>query len=210
MTEPAQTQQAPGPRGAFDINAVIADARSVLTSPASYFQSMPKTGGFAEPLIFMLVMAVLAGVISALLSFVGSPVGLLAFGLAAIVFIPIGVLIGAFIGAGILFVIWKVMGSQLDYEASLRCLAAITVVYPITAVLSILPYLGSIVGVALASYLLIEASVAVHGRDRRASQLVFGIIGAVMIFMNVSSEYAARQLAEQAEQLGDMLQQLEK
>lgn len=71
-------------------------------------------------------MALAAGVVSAILSFIGSPVGLLVYGLGAIIFIPIGAIIAAFIGGGILFVIWKLMGSQLDYEASFRCLAAIT------------------------------------------------------------------------------------
>jgi len=210
MTDPNPAGESRTAVGAFDFNAIINNARSVITNPAAHFQSMKITGGLVEPLIFIVVMAVVTGIVSGILSFVGSPAGLLAYGLAAIIFIPIGALIGGFIGAGILFAIWKVMGSQLDYEASYRCLAAISAIYPITALLSIVPYLGGIIGVAWGTWLLIEASVAVHGRERKASQLVFGIIGAVLIFMNVSSEYAARHLSDRAEDLSRILEQYQK
>lgn len=208
MTENEQNPASPtSPK--FDINAIIANARSVITTPATYFRSMPTTGGLVEPLIFVVVMALATGVISGVLSFIGSPAGLLAFGLAAIIFIPIYATIAAFVGSAVLFGIWKIMGSERDYEASFRCFAAITAIYPVVALVSILPYLGGIVAVAWASYLLIEASVAVHGRERKTSQLVFGIIGAILIVMNVTSEYAARQLADQAEELGRALEQME-
>jgi hypothetical protein len=210
MSEIEQNERKDNGPGKFDINAVIADARMVITAPGKYFTSMPKTGGFVEPLIFIAVMAVIAGALSAVLSFFGSPVGMRAFGLAAIILVPIGSVIGAFIISGILFVIWKLMGSELDYEASFRCLAAIMAIYPIIAVLSIIPYVGSIASVAWSTYLLIEASVAVHGRERKTSQLVFGIIGALLIFWNVSAEHTTRQLSDQAAELGRLLEQYDK
>ncbi len=210
MSELDQDTQEQSQPAKFDVNLVIDNAKSVITSPSRYFQKMPKSGGLVEPMIFIIVMAVITGVLSAVLSFFGSPVGMLALGLAAIIYIPIGALIGAFIGAGVLFVIWKLMGSEENYEVAFRCMAATMAIYPITAVLSILPYIGSIVGVAWVTFLLIEASVAVHGRDRKTSQLVFGIIGAVLVFMNVSSEHTARQLGDQAEELSHILEQMEK
>lgn len=210
MTESEHVESQEPQPGKFDINAVIADAKQVITAPASYFKSMPRTGGFVEPLIFIAVMAVIAGVLSAVLSFFGSPVGMLAFGLAAIIFVPLGAVIGAFIVSAILFVIWKLMGSEQDYETSFRCLAAIMAIYPVIAVLSIIPYVGSIASVAWGTYLLIEASVAVHGRERKTSQLVFGIIGVILIFWNVSTEHTSRQLSEQVAELGRMLEQYDK
>lgn len=191
----------------FDINKVIADAKLVLVNPSVYYQNMPKTGGFAEPLTFIVVMAVAMGVISALLSlFSSAGAGLLALGFGAIIILPISVVIGAFIGAAILFFIWKLMGSAESYETAFRCLAAATALYPIMALLAIIPYLGTIIGIAWASYLMIEASVAVHGRERRIATIVFGVIGALMILSNVSSEYAARNLVSQAERMGAMFE----
>lgn len=193
----------------FDINKVIASAKAVITAPATYFQTMPKSGGLVEPLIFILVMAVAMGVISAIFSLFSSPVGMMASGFAAIIIIPIGALIGAFIGAAILFVIWKLMGSEENYETAFRCLAAITAIYPIIAVLSIIPYIGGIVGVVWGTYLLIEASVAVHGRERKTAQIVFGILGALMLFSNVSSEYAARKAMDRMEDLASQFEDME-
>lgn len=210
MTEFEHDEQQENPSGKFDINAVIASAKMIITAPGSYFESMPKTGGLVEPLIFIVVMAAVAGVISAVLSFFGSPVGMLSFGLAALIFVPIGAVIGAFIVSAVLFLVWKMMGSQQDYEASFRCMAAIMAIYPVTAVLSIIPYVGGIVGVAWGSYLLIEASVGVHGRERKSSQLVFGIIGAIMILWNISTEHTARQLSDQVEQLDRLMEQFGK
>lgn len=210
MTETEHFGNQEAQPGKFDINAVIANAKLVITAPASYFKSMPKTGGLSEPLIFIAVVSVIAGVLYALLSFFSSPVGMLAFGLAAIIFVPIGAIIGGFIASAILFVIWKLMGSEQDYEAAFRCLAATMAIYPVIAVLSIIPYVGSIASVAWATYLLIEASVAVHGRERKTSQLVFGVIGAVLIFWNISAEHTTRQLSEQVEELGRIMEQYDK
>src|SRR5690606_29945804 len=130
----------------FDINKVINDAKSVLTNPAGYYQTMAKSGGFVEPLICIAVMAVAMGVISAIFSLFSSGAGrMLAWGFAAIVILPIGAVIGASIGAAILFVVWKLMGSEESYETAFRCLAAATAVYPVMAILSIIPYIGTII-----------------------------------------------------------------
>jgi hypothetical protein len=209
MTEPVQTDRNPDSSVKFDINDIIATAKAVITAPAEYFQSMQTSGGLINPLIFIITMSLISGLISGILSLVASPVGMLAFGLAAIIFIPIFAAIGAFIGGGILYLVWKLMGSEHNYETSFRCLAAVSAIYPITAVLSLVPYLGTIVSLVWGAFLLIEASVAVHGRQRRNAQLVFGIIAAILIVMNVSTEYTARNLAAEADRLNEMLEQYE-
>lgn len=185
----------------FDINRVINDAKRVITKPAEYYSTMAKTGGFSDPIIFVVVMAAAMGLITAILSFFGSPIGLMAAGIGAIIIVPIAAVISSFIGAAILFVIWKLMGSEQTFETAYRCLAAAAAIYPIIAILSIIPYIGSIVGVAWGAYLLIEASVIVHDRNRQKATIVFCILGALMIISNVSSEYASRHLAERAEEM---------
>lgn len=203
--EPEQQQPAEGTQGTkgttFDINQVIAQAREVLTNPAAFYRDMPRAGGFAHPVIFVAVMAVATGVITAVWSLFGTGAGFLAAGIGAIIIYPIFAVIGAFIAAAILFVIWKLMGSEQDYETAFRCWSAATAVYPVGALLAILPYIGIIVSIVWGTYLMIEASVAVHGRPRRTATLVFGILGALMVVSNVSSEYASRQMSERMEEL---------
>lgn len=190
----------------FDINRVIADLKAIIINPAGYYQAMPKSGGFGDPLIFIVVMAAATGIISAVLSVFGSHGGMLAIGLGAIIIMPIGAVIGAFIGAGILYVVWKLMGSEQSYETAFRCLAAVTAIYPITALLSLVPYLGSAVGILWSTYLMIEASVAVHARERKTAAIVFGVIGALLLVSNISSEHAARNMAEHMEEMGSMFE----
>ena len=52
-----------------------------------------------------------------------------------IIFMPIAVAIGSFIGGAILFIIWKLMGSQEDYETAYRCGAYLMALAPITAII---------------------------------------------------------------------------
>lgn len=119
-------------------------AIKVLTAPAAFFREMPKTGGFVEPLVFAVVMGVIAGLIQSVISILGLNVAAgMATGVASIVIMPIMIAIVGFVGAAILFVIWKLMGSQESYETAYRCGAYISAFAPIAAVLSIIPYLGA-------------------------------------------------------------------
>jgi hypothetical protein len=189
----------------FDIKRIVGNAASIITGPGAYFRAMATLGGYAEPLMFIAVMAAVMGVVTALLSLFSTPAGMLAFGLMAIIVMPLGAVIGSFIVAATLFVVWKIMGSEQSYETAFRCVAATAAIYPITGVLAILPYLGAVISLAWTTYLLIEASVIVHGRVRKTAQIVFGVLGTLLALSNLASEYASRQLASQADAMGQII-----
>jgi hypothetical protein len=193
----------------FDVSKVIADATAVITTPAAYFQGMARSGGYVQPLLFVVVMAVAAGILAAVLSLFGASGGMMAAGFGAVIFAPIGAVIGSFVGAALVFVIWKLMGSEQNYETAYRCTAATAAIYPVVGVLAIIPYLGAIVGIVWASVLMIEASVAVHARERKTATLVFGILGALLILSNVSSEYAGRKMAGRMSEMGTQFEDME-
>lgn len=185
----------------FDIHRVLADARRVLTAPTRFYREMPTTGGYAEPVIFVVVVALATGIIGAILALLGgSQIGAMRMGLGSIIALPILAVIGSFISAAILFVIWKLMGSDRSYETSYRCLAYATAIYPFVAIIGIIPYLASIIGIAWFSYLMIEASVLVHNRERKTATIVFGIIAVVLILSNISNERMARHLEREVDQ----------
>jgi hypothetical protein len=119
---------------------------------------------------------------------------MLAAGLSAIILMPIFAVIGSFISAAILFVIWKLMGSSENYETAYRCQSSVTAIYPVVALIAIIPYLGTIIMIGWGALLVIEASVSVHERKRNVAQIVFGILAVLMILSNVASERAARQM----------------
>ena len=183
----------------IDIAAIPQTAVKVLTSPSEFFKQMPKTGGFVEPLVFMIAMGVAAGVLQSILSILRLQVGTgMAMGMASVIILPIMIGIFGFVGAAILFLIWKLMGSQESYETAYRCGAHIGVLTPISALLHLIPYVGAVVSVLLVTFFLVTASVAVHSIPSRKAWLVFGIIGGLLVFFSVSAELAARRIGREA------------
>ncbi len=134
----------------FSFSTVIEDAMSVILNPSGFYREMQKTGGYVEPLIYVAVMGAIAGIIAAVISIFG---GGLRFGagagFAAIIFLPIAAIISSFVSGAIMFVIWKLMGSTQSFHTSWRCVAYSMAVFPLMMLLQWIPYLGSIIGVAL-------------------------------------------------------------
>lgn len=196
----------------FNLSKVTDIAIKVITQPAEFYRGMPKSGGYAEPIVFLVVMAAASGLLFTVMSFFGiGMVGAMAVGIGSIIFIPIFALIGGFIGAAILFVVWKLTGSNEPYETAFRCVAYASAIYPITALAALIPYIGSVIGIAWGLSLMAIASIEVHGIEKNTAYIVFGILALVFILINISSERAARRMqasmehfADQAEQLKDM------
>ncbi|MDI6742264.1 MAG: YIP1 family protein [Smithella sp.] len=174
-------------------------AVNVVARPAEFFQSMPKTGGFLEPLVFVIAMGVITGVVQVILNFAGlgysgpqenSMMARLSF----IVFMPVAAAIGSFIGAAFLFVIWKIMGSSENYETAYRCGAYLMALSPITTVIGAIPYAGGILSMAIYVYYLVMASVYVHDLPAQKAWIVFGIIGAIFVFFGLFAERSMRHM----------------
>jgi len=124
------------------MNSILEDVRKVITNPVDFYRGMNKTGGFGAPIIFVLVMAVVSAILLVFFSLLGlgSIGGAMAVGFGGIILLPIMATIFSFIGAGILLVIWKLMGSQESFEVSYRCVAYASAIYPITVLAGLIPY----------------------------------------------------------------------
>jgi hypothetical protein len=182
----------------IDFAAIPQTAVKVVTSPAAFFRGMQKSGGFIEPLVFMVVMGLVSGIIQAVLSILHlNMVGGVAAGVASIIILPVAIAIFGFVSAGISFVIWKIMGSQESYETAYRCVAYAGAISPITTLLGIVPYLGSALGILIGTYFIVIASVEVHRIPQKKAWTVFGIIAAVLILLSLSGQFAARRLSSE-------------
>jgi hypothetical protein len=198
---------AAGASGQLNLEQIRDRAIKVITDPVGFYQEMPKSGGLVEPLIFMVALGVVAGVLAAVLSLVGlGMAGAAAAGLVAVIMMPIFIVIFGFIGAGIAFIIWKVMGSQEDFETAFRCVAFTAAIMPVNVVLNIFPYIGSFVSALWAMALLAVASIHVHRREPQTSWAVFGILGLLLALSNVNNERQSRQIMESFEDLQEMLE----
>jgi hypothetical protein len=178
--------------------SILDSAIAVITKPAEFYRGMAKTGGFGDPLIFLVVMGVIAGVIRAVLGlFHLGMVGSAMVALGSIIFVPVAVLIFGFVWAAILYVIWKLMGSSESYETAYRCSAYAAAVSPIMAVVGIIPYVGSLIGLAWMLFLLVTSSVEVHKIAAKTAWQVFGIITAILALMSTCSQIAAHRAQRQ-------------
>ena len=184
----------------------------IISSPSVFFREMPKKGGIAPPLIFLVAMALLSGVLSGLLRALESALGMrlyegAAMGFLSLTLIPVAAVIGSvifgFIAAAALFVIWRLMGSKEDYEAAYRCTAYLSAVIPIATLIAFVPYVGGVLGLALMLYYLVVASVSLHGIPPLRAWIGFGVIAALLMVISVSSRITAKRFErnmEQAEQ----------
>lgn len=180
----------------FDISTVIDQAKKVILDPIGFYRTMPTSGGYANPIIFLVVMMVAAILVSFVFSLIGlakfSPLAGGAVGLSMLILGPIFAIIGSFIGAAILFVIWKLMGSEKNYETAYRCMAYSSAIAPVISVISFIPYLPSLVQTLWGSFLMYTASVEVHKIKDQTAKIVFGILAALGVMMGYGSEKAQR------------------
>jgi hypothetical protein len=177
-------------------------AVNVVTNPAGYFRGMPKTGGFLEPLVFAVIMGFIAGIIQAILGFIGlghagGYGGAMMGSFVVIIFMPIAAAIGSFIGAAILLVIWKLMGSQENYETAYRCGAYLMALAPITGIIGVVPYAGGLMTMAIYVLYLVVASIHVHNQPSQKAWLVFGIIGVIFALLGIYAEYKTRNMGSE-------------
>jgi hypothetical protein len=185
----------------FDFGAFAQTAAKVITSPAAFFREMPKTGGYAEPLLFMVVMGVVNGLVTAVLGLFGLTfIFSMGMAIASIIIYPVMYAVFGFIGAAIVYVIWKLMGSQENYETAYRCVAYIAAFMPIVSIIDIIPYIGVLAGIAILTWVYVVASVETHKLPSQKAWLVFGILGAAIFLMSLGAGMASRSMQSGTEQ----------
>lgn len=156
--------------GAFTFQDLFRWAAVLFQSPRDFFRGMERKGGFAVPCLYVLWWSFIS-------SFVGFLVALLRGGRlvqAAGVILGPPVVVGlGFLMAGLLFVVWHLMGSKEDYETAFRCWAFMAPLGAVGSALGIIPFLPLLV-FAYTFYLVVLATQEVHGIPSRRAWLVWG------------------------------------
>ena len=180
------------------IISILKEMKKIVTNPTEFFRNMPTSGGFVEPLIFAVTMGIICGIFQALLGVIGlGHINSFTVALLSIIMVPLATVIFGFIGATILFIIWKIMGSQSSYETAYRCGAYAGGIVPVTILLTVIPYLGTIIGLLWMTYIIVIASQEVHQIKAKTAWIVFGILGALAAISSISSQYTARQTVQE-------------
>ncbi|MCP4668312.1 MAG: hypothetical protein GY849_18365 [Deltaproteobacteria bacterium] len=166
-----------------NIASIPSTVKRVVTDPVGFFNDMPTRGGFVDPLIFMVSMGVVLGVIQAILSLSGlGRGGSFLAALFSVVLSPVLFTIIGFVIIFILYCIWNVMGSRESFGTAFRCGAYCTAIAPAVTLMGLIPYVGSVLGLAWTMYLLIVATTEVHHIEAKIAWIVFGAIWAVFAF----------------------------
>ena len=194
-------------RKMFDFRVISDQAAAVIGKPVAFFRNMGRAGGFREPVAFVIVLSfVTAGlfVLAYTLGLEPLPPGVAsndgALVVAALIAIPLAILLSSLIVSALLFLLWRLMGSRQSFETAYRCFAYTYAITPVTTVLGILPYLG-FVGVVWTALLLALASVEVHRISPRAAYPVFAALGLALAAVTLSAPHwlsMQRALLEQA------------
>ena len=194
--------------GAFDLEAAVNDAAKVIKDPIRFYREMPTSGGFLKPLVFIVFMAAITGLIMMVVGLFEFGGQALVLGIGAMVYIPIFIGIFSFVGAAVMFVIWKLMGSEQNYQAAYRCVAYSGAVLPIVGIANLVPYLGSIVGIGWGMYLMAIASMEIHRLKREMAYSVCAALGLVLIVMNIANERESRRIGAQLEEFNQSLEDM--
>ncbi|MCQ1536447.1 hypothetical protein FTO70_12345 [Methanosarcina sp. KYL-1] len=160
--------------------------KSVMQSPSEFYRKMPKTGGYADPIIFAAINFVVFGLMTALFNrgMYGGMYGGREFSLfivfGAVILAPISGVISLFIEALILYVIFKVLGGSGTYEGTFRFIAYATAVL----LLSWIPFIGWIVGF-YGIYLYIVGGMYAHdvGMGRSIIAVLLPTVLVILLFI---------------------------
>jgi hypothetical protein len=192
----------------FDPKAIADAFVRVLTRPAEFWASVRDQKGFGPPLVFAVVMGLVAGLMGAILAVTGlggvlggfgGPIGGV-IGVAGIITTPIIYAIGCFIGGGIVYLIALVAGGKADYEQSLRIAGYANAVGPITMAVAFVPFLG-IVPSLYGLYLVALGVIAIEVADRRKTFIAAGVLAGILVVFQVVGFFTAMAARSAADKL---------
>ncbi|MHC1756246.1 MAG: YIP1 family protein [Methanosarcina sp.] len=175
--------------------------KEVMLRPSDFYRSMPKTGGYADPLIFAAISFIIYGLLTALLAglfgrgmYMGGMYGGMYDGmyggtydgvrefslftvLATVIILPIAGIVSLFVEAAILYVIYKVLGGKGSYEGTVRFVSYATAVL----VVSWIPLVGWIAGL-YGIYLYIVGGMYVHDVSMGKSAIAI-LLPTILVFI---------------------------
>jgi len=171
--------------------------KEVMLRPSDFYRSMPKVGGYADPLIFAAISFIIYGLLTALLAGLfgrGMYMGGMYDGmyggmyngagefslftiLTTVIVLPVAGIISLFIEAAILYIIYKVLGGKGSYEGTMRFVSYATAVL----VVSWIPLVGWIAGL-YGIYLYIVGGMHVHNVSMGKSAIAI-LLPTILVFI---------------------------
>ena len=156
------------------LNALYLTTRDVLTGPQKFFRKMPTHGGLVQPLIYAVILGVIASFMAWLWSLAGSSLQTLAgaavgplfsgpvWTFVSLLTSPLTVAVFVFAHAALMHLTLMLLGgNQLGFEATFRVAAY----GQAAAVLGLLPFCGGMLAIFLELAINVMGLYSIHGTD---------------------------------------------
>lgn len=138
--------------------------KRVLTQPTEFFESEDRRDGFGYPLKFATINLVISGILgaaslvalggasAALEGSAASSLGIGILAVATLILTPILGIISLLISSGLIHIFAALLGAEQGYSETLSVMEYGTAIQPITSIFSMIPLLGSLVGLIAGLY----------------------------------------------------------
>ena len=198
----------------FDFKRFSEESQQALLDPKSYFAAMSPTGGLGTPVIKALIYGAIAGVIYLLWSImgIGAVGGMFGGGVGIMAFFGslIGALLGLFIGAVIILILVAIANGKTAFEPIVHVSAALLVIMPVTALLTIFSgihwMLGAVLSLAVnlyALWMLYNAMTLTLNARVETTKILMYVMGGLLIlffFIGMGTRRASRNFMRDFEQ----------
>lgn len=171
----------------MSIGQNIKDALGVAFSPSKFYLYMSKSGGLVPPALFVLTMSVLAVLLCAVGALFSSDATFFGTLFGHIIPYTLKVFITVIIASIALYFLWGRLGSKENFETSFRSVAYASAIAPLWIVLTgLLGVIGKFIAVIWLLVILVAASTAVHGVQRRSALISLVILAVLLALLNRS------------------------
>jgi hypothetical protein len=149
------------------VETFVPIGRAIVLQPVAFFTSMPRVGGYPNPLAFALICAGISGILTGLFRLGGA--GISGF-IVAIVIALVGTAIGMFLISYVSnFLVNNIIGAgRGNYETTFRVVAYASV----TSIVSWIPVIGSLAGL----YSLYLATVGIREVYQTTTGKALGVV----------------------------------
>ncbi|PJA13427.1 MAG: hypothetical protein COX66_14925 [Elusimicrobia bacterium CG_4_10_14_0_2_um_filter_63_34] len=179
---------------------LFANAKWMLTDPIGYFDSLDPETRIGPALGTTLLWSLIAGDVFALIG-LATQTGIQKIAaVAQILLFPMMSLVFSFVGAGIFHLICKLLGGTAPYRGSYAVLASVSALFPVSALLSLVPYAGILLQL-YGLFLSVQGASGVHKVDKRKAWVAFGLLAALGVMGSIYTQRQARELQKMLQQM---------
>ncbi len=195
-------ESASSPGTVVDLRAgnVFSNAKWMVKDPVGYFESLSPESPIGPSLGTTLIWSLIAGCVFAVVGLVSQSGLQRVAAIAQIILFPMMSLFFGFIGAAIFHVICLILGGSARYSGSYAVLASVAALFPVSALLSLIPY-GGIPLQIYGLFLSVQGASGVHKVSKKKAWIAFGLLSILGIIGSITAQRQAKEFQQMLQQM---------